>query len=144
MHVNRHKVIISGYLLHIVNNTILLSRRFQTGYEDGKYSVPAGHMEQGEPIRKGTCREIKEEIGLHIQPEDLQLVHVMHRKKDDERIDFFFRCLKWKGEIINAEPNKCDDLQFFQLNSLPSNTITYIKYAIDCVNKQIIFSEYGW
>lgn len=140
----RHKVIISGYLLLVQNNNILLSRRFQTGYEDGKYSVPAGHMEENETITQGTLREIKEEIGILIKVEDLLLVHIMHRKSEEERIDFFFSATKWKGSIVNKEPEKCDDLQFFPLNQLPLNTVAYIKYAIECFQKSILYSEYGW
>ena len=31
----------------IRSGKILLSRRFRTGYEDGKYSLPAGHIGRG-------------------------------------------------------------------------------------------------
>lgn len=66
----------------------------------------------------------------------------MHRRQDDERIDFFFTADKWEGEIVNTEPEKCDDLSWFPLDNLPSNTIPYIKYAIECVWKNVSYSEY--
>ena len=87
---DRFKMIASSYLLLVIDGKILLSRRFKTGYEDGKYSLPAGHIEDNESLTAGGAREIFEEIGIRIKPKDLTLVHVMHRKKDDIRMDFFF------------------------------------------------------
>ena len=87
---SRFKMIASGYLMLIRGGKILLSRRFRTGYEDGKYSLPAGHIEDGETLTAGTCREIREEIGIVLHPKDLKLVHVMHRRHIDIRVDYFF------------------------------------------------------
>lgn len=140
----RFKTISSSYLLLIRNRKILLSRRFRTGYEDGKYSLPAGHVEEGETLREAAAREIEEEIGLTIKPEDFELIHVMHRKETDIRVDFFFTAKKWQGQITNREPNKCDDLGWFPLNKLPSNTIPYIKRAIESVSRDSFYSEFGW
>jgi ADP-ribose pyrophosphatase YjhB (NUDIX family) len=141
---NRFKMIASGYLFLIKDNSILLSRRFQTGYRDGMYSLPAGHIEDNERMSDGTVREIQEEIGLKIAPEDLKLVHVMHRKEDDIRMDFFFVVEEWSGEPTNKEPEKCDDLRWFPMSSLPKNTIPYIAAAIDKYQHGEIYSEFGW
>ncbi len=140
----RFKMIASGYLLLVRNGKILLSRRFQTGYEDGKYSVPAGHVEDNEELKTATCREIKEEIGINLQPRDLTLVHVMHRKHFDIRMDFFFTTNKKGLTPKNMEPQKADDLQWFPLTKLPKNTIPYIRAAIDNYRKGIFYSEFGW
>jgi 8-oxo-dGTP pyrophosphatase MutT (NUDIX family) len=60
-------------------------------------------------------REAKEEAGLIIEKKDLEIVHVMQRKKDDEeRIDFFIQGNKWKGIPKLMEPDKCDDLSWFR------------------------------
>jgi 8-oxo-dGTP diphosphatase len=138
------KLIASGYLMLMQDNKILLSRRYQTGYEDGKYSLPAGHLDEHETIRACCAREIGEEIGLTISSKNLDLVHVMHRKHMDERIDFFFVAKHWNGEISNKEPAKCDDLHWFPLNALPTNTIPYIRAAIENHQKHIFYSEFGW
>lgn len=80
--------------------------------------MPAGHLDGGETAREGGVREIKEEIGIVIKPEDMTVVHVMHRKaKNDERIDFFMTARKYTGEIVNNEPDKCDDLHSFRLRT---------------------------
>lgn len=137
-------MIASGYGLFVRDHKILLSRRFQTGYEDGNYSVPAGHIEENESLIAGTLREIKEEVGIILAPKDLKLVHIMHRKSDDIRMDFFFLVRIWHGEPKNMEVEKCDDLQWFSFDSLPSNTIPYIRSAIEQYRKNELYSEFGW
>ena len=141
---NRFKMIASGYLMLVREGNILLSRRFQTGYEDGKYSLPAGHIEDGETLTAGTCREIYEEIGVELKSSDLKLVHVMHRKHFDIRMDFFFTTDKSGLKPENREPEKCDDLSWFPLDALPENTIPYIRAAIEQYQRKIFYSEFGW
>lgn len=135
----------SSYLFLIKDGSILLQRRFQTGFQDGNYGVPAGHLDGGETARQGGVREIREEIGIEIKPDDMTVVHVMHRKAtNDERIDFFMTASVYTGEITNGEPHKCDDLQFFPLDDLPENMVDYVKVAIENYQKGISYSEYGW
>ena len=138
--------------LFLVNDgKILLLRRFNTGYEDGNYSVPAGHVDGKERVSTAMLREAQEEAGIIIDEKDLRFAHVMHRishgthpSGTDERIDFFFEAVRWQGDPIIAEPNKCDDLSWFPLNNLPSNVIPYIKTALENYQKHISFSEFGW
>ncbi len=135
----------SAFLLLIKDEKILLQRRYQTGHEDGNYGVPAGHLDGNETVREGCVREMKEEIGIEIDPEDLTMVHVMHRKKPkDERFDFYLTASSYKGEVENCEPHKCDDLRWFPLDDLPENTIGYVCQAIDCYRSGEFYSEYGW
>jgi 8-oxo-dGTP diphosphatase len=132
------------HLFLFENNQILLLRRFNTGWQDGNYSVPAGHVDAGEPVIAASIREAREEIGIDIKPCDLDVVHVMHRKSEEERVDFFLVVKHWAGEISNKEPHKCDDLRWCSIGTLPVNIIPYIKQGLECYQKGIYFSEYGW
>lgn len=135
----------ASYLFLIQDNKILLQRRFQTGFEDGKYGVPAGHLDGGESAKQGCIREMKEEINITIDSNDLQVVHVMHRNAaHDERIDFFMVASEYSGEIKNNEPNKCDDLSWFGLDDLPENMVEYVRSALEEYKKGNLYSEYGW
>jgi ADP-ribose pyrophosphatase YjhB (NUDIX family) len=140
----RFKLIPTSHLLLVKGSKILLSRRFNTSWEDGKYSVVAGHLDGDETFREAMIREAKEEAGIDIELEDLEIVHAMHRKSADERIDFFLTARKWRGEPRIMEPNKCDDMRWFEINKLPENTIPYIRQAIECFVNKVFYSENGW
>lgn len=144
MQQHRFKMIISSYAFFVKDNKILLSRRFQTGYEDGKLSVPAGHVEEGETITQALVREIREEVGITLVPSQFSLSHIMHRKSDDIRVDFFFLINTWRGTPKNIEPEKCNELSWAPIDTLPKDTIPYIAHAIHCVRHNVAYSEFGW
>ncbi len=140
----RYKITPASYLVLVENNKILLQRRFNTGYEDGKYSLVAGHVDEGETFTEAIIREVKEEAGITLQANDLSVVHVMNRNiKDNGRIDIFFLAKKWTGNLENKESNKCDDLSWFDLDDIPDNTIPYIKKVINCIKDKIVYSEFN-
>ena len=144
MSTERFKLIPAVHLFLIKDDQVLLLRRFNTGWEDGNYSVPAGHADGNETMRQAMAREALEEIGVTIRPEDLEIAHVMHRMSDSERVDFFFTAATWDGQPSNVEPEKCDDLSWYSLNALPENTIDYIRQALECYQKGESYSELGW
>ena len=47
---------------------VLLLRRYNSGYEVGNYSVPAGHLDGNEPETQAAMREVREEVGIEIAP----------------------------------------------------------------------------
>lgn len=144
---NRHTNIVAAYLIPQKDGQILLSKRQNTGYRDGFYSLIAGHLEPGENFTTCIIREAKEEAGITISLQDLLPPHIMHRKSvdnDSERVDVFFPVNKWKGQIKNLEPHKCAQLKWFDINRLPTKTIPCVKYAITSLQNQIFYSEFGW
>ena len=140
----RSRFPVAVHLFFFRDDHILLLRRFNTGWEDGKYSVPAGHVEIGETVVQATIREAREEIGVRLEHQDIEVVHVMNRKSEEERIDFFLVVKRWTGEIVNNEPDKCDELSWYPLTSLPSNVIPYVRKGWENYRDRIPFSEFGW
>ena len=130
------------HLFFLRGDQILLLRRFNTGFRDGEYSVPAGHLDGGETVLEAGVREAKEETGVDLTIDDMTFSTVMHRIEDVERVDFFFQAGAWTGEPFNAEPDKCDDLRWFDLNHLPENTVPYVRQALRNHLAGIPFSEY--
>ena len=140
----RFKLVSAVHLFLIRDGKILLLRRFNTGYEDGKYSVVAGHLEGDEEVKAAAIREAREEVGIQIAPQDLEVVGVMHRKSNDERVDFFLIVTSWAGEIANREPDKCDQLAWFNVDDLPENVIPYVRRALDNYRQGNWFDSFGW
>src|ERR1017187_7851758 len=54
---------------------VLFGRRQNTGFEDGAWHVPAGHLEASESVVQALIREAKEEVGVTIAPEDVEFAH---------------------------------------------------------------------
>ena len=135
---------VTVHLFFFREDRILLLRRFNTGYRDGEYSVPAGHLDGNESVMGAARREAQEEIGVRIEAAGTFFSSVMHRIEDDERVDFFVHVHQWNGEPVNAEPEKCDELCWADVHDLPSNTIPYVKRAIENHLNQVRFDEFGW
>ncbi len=94
----RFKIIPTVYLFLVRENQILLSRRYNTGFHDGEYSLPAGHLERNKTLTEAIIRKAKEETDVELDQKDLRLVQVMHRKEtNEERANFFFLAKNWKG-----------------------------------------------
>lgn len=132
------------HLLLFRGEEILLLRRLNTGYRDGEYSVPAGHLDGGETVIAAAAREAREEIGLQLEAGSIVFSSVMHRCEGDERVDFFVRVKNWVGEPFNAEPEKCDDLRWFPLSRLPEDLVPYVRKAIQNHVEGVRFDEFGW
>ncbi|HEY1750066.1 MAG TPA: NUDIX domain-containing protein [Caulobacteraceae bacterium] len=130
MPIDRFKLIAEVYLLFRRGDEVLLSLRANTGFRDGEYGLVSGHVDGGEPLAAAAAREALEEAGVALDPRELTLQTVMHRCPGDERIGFFFEPARWQGEIVNAEPHKCDGLAWFALDALPANTIPYVREAL--------------
>ena len=135
---------IAVHLLLVKEGRVLLLRRYNTGYEDGNYSVVAGHVEGGEELVTAMVREAREEAGIELSPSDLDVVGVLHFKSDKEYISFFLKASAWSGDVTNMEPDKCDDLCWFGIEDLPDNTIPYVRHAIENYRRGIWFSSFGW
>lgn len=132
------------YIIIIRADKLLLLRRKDTGWKDGEYGTPAGHLETGETVKEAAAREAMEEAMVKINPKDLELVHVQHRKANYEYLDLYFFATKWAGEPGIGEEDLADDIGWFPTNSLPANTIDYMLVAFESYRKGIFFSEFGW
>jgi 8-oxo-dGTP pyrophosphatase MutT (NUDIX family) len=139
----RHKVFVACYLFLKKGSEVLLLRRYNTGYQDGNYTMVSGHIEEGESAIAAMKREAMEEAGIDINPHNLRVVHVEERKgADREYVDFYLTASEWRGEPKNMEPNKCDDLGWFEIDKLPKNIIGYIPIVIKKIENGEIYSEY--
>lgn len=134
----RYQVKFAVYLFLRRDNKILLLKRHNTGYMDGTYSLVSGHVEKGEPAELAMVREAKEEAGIDIDANDLHLVYVTHRLtevENDDYVDFYFEVDKWRGEPVNAEPEKCSEIRWAPVDALPKEMMPYVKEVFEKYSK---------
>ena len=123
---------------------VLLLRRLNTGYEDGRLSVVAGHVEAGEAVTQAAIREAREEVGLELSRDRLQVVGVMHRRSGDERVDFFLSYRLGAEQPRNVESDKCSELVWAPVSKPPDDTIPYVRAALENFARGEWFQEFGW
>lgn len=143
---NRFMLLASVHVLFIKENKILLSLR-KNITSDGLYGLVAGHVEEGETITQAFIRESKEEVGVDVLPENLEIktvCHSLNNKNGKEFIQFYAICKEWSGELINNEEDKCAGIEFFSVDELPQNMVPYIRVAIENIMNNIQYFEYGW
>lgn len=137
---------VAVHVLLLRGDEVLLVRRCNTGFEDGKLSVVAGHVEPGEAVTQAAVREAHEEVGMALTRERLRVVGVVHRRSGEERVDFFLAYpLQHDGEEPqNREPEKCSELVWANLERLPADTIPYVRAGIENFKTGTWFQEFGW
>ena len=142
---DRFKAIVGVFGLFFENQNILLLRRCNTNFANGSYSVPAGHLESGESLAQAMIRELQEEVGVTIEPDQLTLAHVQsYNAEDGHRIHFYFRIMPPYESPRNAESDKCDDLSWFAFDALPENTIPYVREVLAQIQQGEMYSETAW
>ena len=92
-----------------------------------------GKARCGESIEQTMQRELKEEIGVDVELEDMKVVNLFTTQSSESILFYQIGLLisKYSGEIKNMEPEKCGELKFFDLNNLPENLFLGTKGNIE-------------
>ena len=87
-------------------------------------------IEANEDIFDAMIREVKEELLINLTREDIKIIHLMHHYTG-ERLNFIFEAdgTNLKPEI--GEKNKCSELRWAAMESLPSETTAKVKLIIN-------------
>lgn len=126
------------------DDKILLIRRATTGWRDGEYSLPAGHVEPNETFLETCVHEIKEEVCVDVKPEDLELIHIMQRgDQDADYVDCYFLAKKWSGTPAIGEPHKHDELKWVPKSELKNYLMDLGVMALDHAEAGRIYSHHG-
>ncbi len=121
------------HMLIMDGDKVLIQKRKGTKLWSGYYSLPAGHIDEGENQYDALVREAKEELNIEINPNDIVKQYIVLRRnyfKIDGRllepyIDYYFEVIKYKGKPIIIENDKCDELLWADINNLPDPFINY-------------------
>ena len=144
MAMSRPDIHIDLHLVLLRDGHVLMGRRRNTVFAAGKYHVPAGRLEAGETIVDGIIREAREETGIALSPDDIDLVHVIHLRGKSDRLSLFFTADRWSGEIENREPEKCAGWEWLPVAGLPDDTVPYARQAIADIVAGRRLGLFGW
>ena len=127
---------------------MLFVLRQNTGFSDGMYCLPSGHVEDGERFTEAAVRESLEEVNVTLHPDDLKPVFTIQRLYADEhevRTGLFFEATKWDGTPKNNEPERHGELAWFDADDLPFDKImAFHADALKGIQQGKIFIETGW
>jgi 8-oxo-dGTP pyrophosphatase MutT (NUDIX family) len=121
---------------------ILLHRRQNTGYMDGKWDIAgSGHVDEGEHPKAAAVRECKEELGIEVNNDDLTFFYLSHRISKRTYYDIYFLVNAYLGIPVIMEPEKAADLKWFGLDELPSDMIECRKAAVTAYREHVTYGE---
>ncbi|KJK36086.1 DNA mismatch repair protein MutT [Lentzea aerocolonigenes] len=142
---DRH--LIDVHVLLVRGDRVLLTRRRDTNpLFDGRWHLPSGKLDAGESVLAAAAREALEEVGVVIALQDLRHVHTLHANGSgvEPRLGLFFEVLRWAGEPVNREPDKCSAVRWFPLNALPDDLIEYPAAGLTAYASGHTFGLLGW
>ena len=119
-------------------------RRANTGWRDGSWTVPAGHVEKNEGPVAAALRELKEEVGLIVSANQLSeplIYFYPEDMREHERVSLFFEVKNYSGTPINAEPEKADAANWFDEDALPDAMPPLLKRAFIDIKAGVHYSE---
>lgn len=117
----------------------------QTKQNGGGFSLVGGNVEEREFAREALAREAKEEAGISIDPNDLELIHVLHRhklKKNEQYLVLYFKANDFEGEPESLERKKFRDVVWLPVSALPENISKSTRHVLDSIAAKQIYSEF--
>lgn len=135
----RFKVGVAVFAILTRERQVLFLRRINTGYQDGNYGLPSGHLEPDEFPSQCVEREVMEELGIKVS--NINFSSTIFNTTAAPYVNLFFTAEIVEGEPKNCEPDKCDDMKWFNLDILPDNLTPEVKQALENYKQRKYYSE---
>ncbi len=126
---------------------VLLAKRANTGFKDGYFALPGGKHDGNEPLVEGVVREAKEELGIDCLTKDVEFRGIIHTQMPEpytEVMYIIFEIVKYEGTVVNNEPHKCSEIQFFHVDNLPDKMTEVSRRCVINTFAGIQYDEMGW
>ncbi len=137
---------LSTHVLLLDGGKVLMMRRaLDDAYAPGLWHASvACRAELGKGLLSTAVRQAHEELGVVLEPSDLQFAHVVHSQesRDQACAHFFFVCRRWQGTPVNREPHKYTHLSWWPAHKLPADTVDYCAQAVALLLSGTRFSQY--
>lgn len=122
-------LLVAAVIVHDTANdrVLLLQRGPNAKFGQGKWDLPVGKNDPGEPITDTAVRELCEETGLTVKPKSLRVAHLIHGARGVEAPGGFFTVVfaahDWTGEPENREPRKHAQVRWTDVAAIPEDFV---------------------
>jgi 8-oxo-dGTP diphosphatase len=140
-----HIIIPAVALILECDGKIFVGRRQNTGYCDGCLNMPAGHIDPNETPKEAAVREVKEEVGIDVEPDALEFVHVQYNRNAEGRHDrthYYFKIVRCDLNPINTEPTKCSEVLWIPLYTRLDEFVPFMQEALRALSEGKQYSEF--
>lgn len=115
----------------IKDGKVLFGKR-KGSHGEGSWSFPGGHVEFGESLEDCASREVLEETGIRIKNiQKFAFTNDIFEKENKHYITCFLKADYDSGELVNKEPEKLEEWQWFDWSSLPQPLFLPIQHLIE-------------
>jgi 8-oxo-dGTP diphosphatase len=107
--------------VHLVNpegRFLVQKRSLRKELWPGAWDVTGGAVQAGEDSLRGAIREVQEELGIRLQPEDLTFMARL--KAEDHFADLWLGRIGARIQEMTMQPEEVDDLRFVAAEDLKS------------------------
>lgn len=99
--------------------------------DKGKWDLPGGFIDPGENAEAAACREIKEELGIDVFPEDLKYIttspnNYLYKNVPYRTMDIFYECELQTDVISIRAEDEIQDLIWVKRNEINTNNIGFV------------------
>ncbi|MFA9557956.1 NUDIX domain-containing protein [Evansella sp. AB-rgal1] len=121
-------------------NQVLLVYRLKEP-EANKWSIPGGKVELYEHLTDCVVREVKEEVNLDVEVDELVCTaETVDDKTKEHYISLIYKMKNVNGVPENMEQDKIGDLRWFSLEKLPDKIACFSIEALEITKKNIHFT----
>lgn len=129
-------MLVAAVIVHdtAADRVLLLQRGPRAKFGRGRWDLPVGKSEPGEPITATAVRELFEETGVSVAVDDLRVVHVIHGARGvgapNGFLTVIFAVERWTGQPWNREPAKHARVDWISTTAIPDEFVSATASAL--------------
>lgn len=99
--------------------------------DKGKLDLPGGFIDPNENAENALCREVREELGLEIQPSDLEYVttqpnNYLYKNVPYRTMDIFYECRLDISQVEVVAKDEIASLKWIPISEIDLNEIGFV------------------